>query len=151
MPHDEITSTEQIMEKPSTESVVVAMDEITTKKPFKGPTRKKKKKTKPTTTTTMEPEVEEPEEEVAEEESPSVQPVVEEENSENEVSPESEEIDCSDNDRDFVPSDIDCKTYYRCVYNKPMMFICKEEGTVYHTQLNVCVWPRESDRKDCMG
>lgn len=146
--YDETTTTEKIIEKPATEPIFQMEENSPTKKPSK-PTRKKKK-TKPTktttTTTTEEPEVEEPEETIEEESNQEA--VVDEENSINEVSDE-EQIDCSDNERDYVASSKDCKTYYRCVHNQPVQFICMEAGTVFHTQLNVCVWPVESDRDFC--
>ncbi|XP_057670078.1 endochitinase [Diorhabda carinulata] len=42
----------------------------------------------------------------------------------------------------------DCDKYIRCDHGKATVFNC-EPGTVFHTGLNVCDWPSNSDREEC--
>ncbi|XP_014217955.1 endochitinase-like, partial [Copidosoma floridanum] len=71
---------------------------------------------------------------------PSKPPVEEVEEIENEIN----EIKC---DRDFIPSK-DCRSYYRCVYGKPLKFQC-QAGLVYNPEKMVCDWPENVENPLC--
>ncbi|XP_055525784.1 endochitinase-like [Wyeomyia smithii] len=125
--------------QPSTEDgLLSATPSSTTPRPMKSTTRTTTKQTNTQRTTTT------------------PVPVTDETNNKPEPAPvpappdyeEPAVIECSDN-QDFVPSD-DCTKYYRCVHGQSVEFTCKE-GTVFHTELNVCDWVENSNRAECRG
>ncbi|XP_032522573.2 endochitinase [Danaus plexippus] len=55
---------------------------------------------------------------------------------------------CSSQD-DYVPDRKHCDKYWRCVNGQGVQFTC-QPGTVFNFNLNVCDWPGNADRDECL-
>ncbi|XP_037028454.1 endochitinase [Bradysia coprophila] len=60
---------------------------------------------------------------------------------------EASAIDCTN--QDFIPSNIDCRKYYRCDHGEPVLFWCMP-GTIFNIEKNICDWSENANREDCV-
>ncbi|XP_076360953.1 endochitinase-like [Tachypleus tridentatus] len=57
-------------------------------------------------------------------------------------------VDCSNPDWRYFPHETDCRKYYWCVHDKPVLKECQTD-TVWDTSLNICTWPHTVNRPEC--